>query len=135
MTSVLVCYISNSTKMKKILAIALLFTAATGTAQLKEEVLFLGNSYTGANNLPSLTAQVALSAGDTLIYDSNTPGGYRFLNHAADATSVAKIMSNDWDHVILQAQSQEPSWPDGQVAVEVFPYAEILCDTIRSGAQ
>lgn len=45
------------------------------SAQMKR-VLFLGNSYTYANNLPLLVKNIAASAGDILYTDSNTPGGY-----------------------------------------------------------
>lgn len=75
---------------------------------------------------------VALSTGDTLIFDAHTPGGSRLMDHANNATAMTKINSNNWDHVVLQAQSQEPSFPIGQVETEVFPYSEILCDSIRA---
>ena len=84
------------------------------------------------NNLPQLVYDVAISVGDTLIYDKYTPGGARLLDHAVNATTHSKINSDEWDHVVLQAQSQEPSFSEGQVASEVFPYAEILCDSIRA---
>jgi PKD repeat protein len=77
-------------------------------AQLSYKVLFLGNSYTYVNNLPQLIHDVALSAGDTLIFDSNTPGGYQLVDHSLDATSQNKIMAGGWDYVIIQGQSQEP---------------------------
>ncbi len=77
-------------------------------AQFNYNVLFLGNSYTGVNNLPQLIHDVALSAGDTLVYDSNTPGGYTLLNHSLDAISKNKIMNGGWDYVVIQGQSQEP---------------------------
>ncbi len=96
------------------------------------DVLFLGNSYTGANNLPSLTAQLATSLGDTINYDSNTPGGYTLQGHSTNATSLNKISQGNWDFVVLQEQSQRPSFPPSQVATEVYPYAEILVDSIHS---
>ncbi len=77
-------------------------------AQNKLKVLFLGNSYSGVNNLPQLVYNVALSAGDTLIYDSYTPGGYTLVNHSLDVTSQAKIMAGGWNYVVIQGQSQEP---------------------------
>jgi hypothetical protein len=107
------------------------FISIVSNAQT-QKVLFIGNSYTGVNNLPQLVYNVAISVGDTLIYDAHTPGGNRLLNHATNATALAKINSNNWDHVVLQAQSQEPSFPIGQVQTEVFPYATILCDSIRA---
>ena len=96
------------------------------------KVLFIGNSYTGVNNLPQLTFEVAISTGDTLIIDSHTPGGQRLMDHAVSVQANAKIASSNWDYVVLQAQSQEPSWPIQQVQTEVFAYAKILCDTIRA---
>ena len=92
----------------------------------------LGNSYTAANDLPEKVSKIASSLGDSVFYDSNTPGGYRLLNHATNATTLAKISQEDWDYVVIQAQSQEPSWPPSQVANEVLPYAAILNDSIKS---
>lgn len=97
-----------------------------------KKVLFIGNSYTGYNNLSQMVYNVALSTGDTLIFDKHTPGGNRLMDHASNATAMAKIKSDNWDHVVLQAQSQEPSFPIAQVQTEVFPFAEILCDSIRA---
>ena len=37
--------------------------------------LFLGNSHTYFNDLPLLVQNLATSGGDTLIVNSNTPGG------------------------------------------------------------
>ena len=109
------------------------FTFCMGSlfAQTKN-VLFLGNSYTGVNNLPLLTYNLALSLGDTINYDSNTPGGYTYEGHSTNATSLAKIAQGNWDFVVLQEQSQKPSFPPSQVATEVYPYAQVLVDSIKS---
>lgn len=77
-------------------------------AQTTRKVLFLGNSYTGFNNLPQMVSDIASSTGDVLIFDSYTPGGYQLLNHFNDATSQNKIINGGWDYVVLQGQSQEP---------------------------
>lgn len=94
-------------------------------------VLFLGNSYTASNNLPQLVYQLALSGGDTLQYDSNTPGGYTLQMHTQDVTSVGKINQQSWDYVVLQAQSQEPSLDTPYVVANVLPYAHILDSLIE----
>lgn len=117
--------------MKNFIFIFALFISFNLYSQSKK-VLFIGNSYTGANNLPKLVYDVALSVGDTLVYDKHTPGGNRLMNHATNPTALAKINSNNWDHVVLQGQSQEPSFPDAQVATEVYPFATMLCDSIRA---
>jgi hypothetical protein len=77
-------------------------------AQLSNRVLFLGNSYTAFNNLPQIVHDVALSAGDTLVFDSHTPGGYQLEDHFVDVISRNKVMSGGWDYVVIQGQSQEP---------------------------
>lgn len=97
----------------------------------KIRVLFLGNSYTYVNNLPLLVHDLALAKGDTLIYDSYAPGGYSFYNHSGDAATLAKISAGKWDYVVLQAQSQEPSFPPGQVSTQTLPYAIKLDSIIK----
>jgi hypothetical protein len=95
-------------------------------AQQTKKVLFIGNSYTGVNNLPGMVSSIATSFGDLLIYDSNTPGGYTFYAHSTNATTLTKINSNNWDYVVLQEQSQLPSFSPAQVANDVYPYADSL---------
>ena len=97
-----------------------------------KKILFLGNSYTAVNNLPDKVSLLAASLGDSVYYESNTPGGYRLLNHATNSTTLSLIGKGGWDYVVIQAQSQEPSWPPGQVASQVLPYAIILNDSIKS---
>ena len=117
--------------MKKLYFILILFSIHLLYSQDTKNVLFLGNSYTAVNNLPSLIQQVANSTGDIFTYDSNTPGGYRLKNHATNTTSLNKIQAGNWDYVVLQDQSQFPSFPDAQVAVEVYPYATQLNNLIK----
>ena len=114
----------------KIKLLLLLFLPLAGLSQTKH-VLFLGNSYTGVNNLPALVKSVAESVDDTLVYDSNTPGGYTLEGHRSNTTSLTKIMTGGWDYVVLQEQSQRPSFPESQVAVEVYPYAHELDSIIH----
>jgi PKD repeat protein len=114
--------------MKKIFLISLL-AIFTVTAQTKR-VLFIGNSYTGVNNLPNLTQQVAASAGNTLIADSNTPGGYTFQGHSTNTTTLQKIQLGNWDFVVLQEQSQIPSFPIDYVTTNCYPFATQLNNTI-----
>jgi hypothetical protein len=100
------------------------------SAQTKS-VLWLGNSYTAVNNLPDLVYQLALSGGDTLVYDSNTPGGYTLEDHWNSLTTQYAINQQPWDYVVLQAQSQEPSLDSTFVANWVLPYADALDSVIH----
>jgi len=107
---------------------ALIFTlfVAFGLNGQQKKILWIGNSYTGTNNLPLMFYNLALSGGDTVVYDSNTPGGMTFLGHTTNAATIQKIAANNWDFVVLQAQSQEPSFPPSQVEAQTYPYAAVL---------
>ncbi len=119
-------------KVLKLFTIAFLLAGSVVAQGTSKNVLFLGNSYTYGNNLPNMVSQLATSAGDALTFDANTPGGHRLFQHAANPTSLQKIAVGTWDYVIIQAQSQEPSWGTPQVENEVLPYAKILSDTARA---
>lgn len=95
------------------------------------DVLFLGNSYTFYNNMPNLVSQIAFSLEDTLNPTSNTPGGWRLENHAEQNSSSLQLLNQQkWDYVVIQAQSQEPSFPLSQVEQETYPYAQSLVESI-----
>lgn len=115
--------------MKKILLLLTLVASIKIQAQPKK-ILFVGNSYVYTNNLPGVLYNLALSNGDTIIYDSSAPGGYTFLQHTTNATTLSKINAQNWDYVILQEQSQMPSFPPSQVQTDTYPYAAQLNDLI-----
>ena len=117
--------------MKKILAIFLLFLGFHLNAQETKNVLFIGNSYTYYNNLPVLIQNLAASNGDVLNKDENTPVGMTLNWHSSNATTLSKIDGGEWDYVVLQEQSQIPSFSPGQVATDSKPFAKILCDSIK----
>ncbi len=117
--------------MKKLYFLALFFISVICYAQQTKKVLFLGNSYTHVNNLPDLVSQMATSTKDILIHDSNTPGGHRFMDHVTNQTSLTKINANQWDYMVLQEQSQMPSFPIGYVNQNVFPYATQLVNLAK----
>jgi hypothetical protein len=96
-------------------------------------VLFIGNSYTDVNNLPSLIQQMGYCTGDTITYQANLPGGCTFGQHCNN-NSMTLIRQGGWDVVVLQEQSQYPAFPDIQVQSEVFPYAQELVENIYAAS-
>lgn len=118
--------------MKTLFFATALFLSTMAVGQDTLRVLFLGNSYTGVNNLPQLVADLAYSAGDTLIFDSYTPGGYTLNAHYSNVNSWQLISQGNWDFVVLQEQSQLPSFPIAQVNTDCFPYATALDTLIRA---
>ena len=91
----------------------------------------MGNSYTSVNNLPLLFKNIALSTSDTVNIDSFTPGGYTLQGHSTNSQSLSKINAGNWNFIVLQEQSQLPSFPDNQIMVETFPYARFLDSLIN----
>jgi hypothetical protein len=118
--------------MKHLLTVLLFLVSASTQAQDSLNVLFLGNSYTAYNNLPQLVSQVAASTGDYVTFNSNTPGGHTFQQHSTNATTLSLIAQGNWDYVVLQEQSQLPSFPIGQVQSDVYPYAKKLDSLINA---
>ena len=116
-------------RTKALLTALLLAACGLSQAQEMKNVLFVGNSYTEVNNLPQMVADVAASMGDALAFSTVTPGGCTLRQHCSNQ-SMTLIRQGGWDAVVLQEQSQYPSFPDGQVQSEVFPYAKRLVDSI-----
>ena len=54
-------------------------------SQTEKRALFIGNSYTYMNSLPELINQIAISKGNSLIYESHTPGGSTLMQHASNS--------------------------------------------------
>ncbi len=118
--------------MKQTLTLSLLCISLLSFSQRRIKVLFIGNSYTYYNNLPQAVADLAKAQGDTVVFDSNTPGGTTFQMHSTNATTLSKIAQGGWDYVVLQAQSQEPSFPPAQVESQTYPYAQVLDSLIHA---
>ena len=118
-----------------ILFFAVVLISQAASQSIYRKVLFLGNSYTYANDLPLLTSKLAKSAGDSLYYDSNTPGGYTLgwqpIAHSTDATSLGKIAQGNWDFVVLQEQSQTPAIPALRDSC-MYPASITLHDSMKS---
>ena len=88
------------------LALVLLATLAlchSATAAPKHlRVLFVGNSLTAANDLPSLVAKIAAGRHVTIETRTFAPGGYALEDHWADGAALAALRQGGWDAVVLQ---------------------------------
>jgi len=93
-------------------------------------VLFLGNSYTYVNDLPSTFARLAGSAGRPVQVSMVANGGETLAQHAAAADSKSAIVSQRWTYVVLQEQSQTPATWGGQVSM--YPAVRTLDGQIES---
>jgi hypothetical protein len=97
-------------------------------------VLFIGNSYTAANNLSNLFADLSRSGGHEVSVDAVVEGGWTLAQHAASQRALGKIGQEKWDYVVLQEQSVTPSVEAGRR--QMYPAVRLLDERIRrSGAR
>ncbi|MFA6805827.1 MAG: hypothetical protein WCR29_00255 [Bacteroidales bacterium] len=99
-----------------------------------KRVLFIGNSYTEVNNLPSMISSLSTSMGKTLDYETHTMGGARFMTHWNSISSsglLQKIQTGNFDFIVIQGQSQEVAFPDDQFFPKVYSYAKKLDSIIK----
>jgi hypothetical protein len=102
-------------------------------AQHQPKILFIGNSYTGVNDLPGLVTQASNSAGDSIDVASQSPGGQTLQNHSIlGSPSRMEIDKGIYDFVVLQEQSQIPSFTDIEVNAYYYPYVKSLDSAIKT---
>lgn len=118
--------------MQKIGLILFIMVNFSIFGQMNLNVLFIGNSYTYVNDLPGTLVQLANAMGDQMNVDSKTNGGYTFQMHSQDPITYQKIHAQVWDYVVIQGQSQEPSFPYQQVNSQSLPYAQQISDSVYS---
>ncbi|AWF80414.1 hypothetical protein BTJ40_06090 [Microbulbifer sp. A4B17] len=121
-----------------LLLLGITFILPTGCKSESEynkqiNVLFIGNSYTAP--LPPVIKEISRANGVDVNIKSISPGGWTLKKHAGSEITLSAIRQNVWDFVVLQEQSQLPSFSDAQRQEEVLPYAEKICTEIfLSGA-
>lgn len=119
---------------KKIICFAILVfcfaVCGCGPAGLAKTILFIGNSFTGVNDLPNLLTQLARSGGKLVAADMCVPGGYKLFQHLKDTNTIQKLNSQKWDLVVLQEQSQTPAIEDDRYGL-MYPAIREFNDKIR----
>jgi hypothetical protein len=81
-------------------------TPVQGSAPIK--VLFVGNSFTARNDLPSLIALLAAARGKSLQYRLISAGGASLRTHWNAGKALKAIEDSHYDSVVLQEQSTLP---------------------------
>ena len=109
---------------RRVFALAFLCVAIAGVLAGGEpapiRVLFIGNSYTGVNDLPQMIAELAKAARQRPFeFDTETPGSCTLEKHWKDGKAARKIAGGKWDFVVLQEQSMRPLLDPGLM----FDYA------------
>ena len=106
-----------------------IFIAAFVAAGNKDiHVLFVGNSYTYYNELPTVVASLATDAGLTIHVRHHTRGGYSLLQHVEEKEIFRVINSEAWDYVVLQDHSMRPE----KLPKKLYEAARILDQKIKA---
>lgn len=93
-------------------------------------ILFIGNSYTYANDLPGTFARLAGSGGHTVEAEMAAEGSWTLADHASSTQTLNKLASKKWDIVVLQEQSQIPALASSREQ-QMFPAAQALVNKIN----
>ncbi len=99
-----------------------------------QRILFIGNSYTGVNQLPNIFKEIVTSAGHAApVIQASHPGGRTLEQHLGIVASTQKIQEGKWDVVVLQGQSQEASLAEVNEGIRnsFLTSGKSLCEMIR----
>jgi hypothetical protein len=97
-------------RLPRIFLLLLLLILRGHTADITEpqRILFIGNSYTGYNNLPHLVGEIISSNGNEKPHiKSSNPGGRTLENHLSIRETLTLIDEGNWDWVVIQGHSME----------------------------
>jgi hypothetical protein len=109
--------------------------SGSGTSASCTRVLFIGNSYTYVNDLPTMFATLAASGGHHVTTGILAVGGATLADHAASTETAARLASARWSIVVLQEQSQLPA-ADPFRQGQMYPAARLLVRMVRdAGAE
>lgn len=107
----------------------------SATTSTCTRVLFIGNSYTYVNDLPSTFAALAAAGGHGVETAMLATGGATLAQHAADPATKTTLAAGRWNVVVLQDQSQIPA-VEASRDTELYPASAQLVGIIRAeGAQ
>jgi len=97
-------------------------------------VLFIGNSFTFYNDLPSMVRRIASTKKVKLSCSRVVKGGERFSGHLKNEKLLEMLAAGGWDYVILQEQSTSPAQSTAQVMRETYPAARKLDSLVHAGS-
>ncbi|MEJ5311550.1 MAG: SGNH/GDSL hydrolase family protein [Anaerolineae bacterium] len=98
---------------------------------MTQRILFIGNSYTYCNELPTMLAQLAAAGGKDVEVHQVTTGGVTLEWHVQNEATLAAL-TEPWDIVVLQEHSIRPIQDTPKMAMAAAALQAIIAST---GAQ
>ena len=93
-------------------------------------ILFIGNSYTHYNNMPSLFEKLALSKKYKLNVEMNAKSNHTFKMHSKRDDMYQAIRKRKWDYVVVQGFSRELMYAKERIDTASLPYFRQIMDSI-----
>lgn len=103
----------------------------SGASDADTQVLFIGNSHTYNNDVPGMFEDMARAGGYSVHAEAVAHGGWMMSDHARSSETLEKIRSNQWDYVVLQEQSDIPSFQYNRER-EMYPAIRTLHSEISA---
>ncbi len=94
-------------------------------------ILFIGNSYTYANDLPEIFSKLVRAQGGRVKVSTAANPGWKLAQHLKSKYTLAKINKHNWDYVILQEQSVVPAFSKARFQI-FYPAVKKLDKKIKS---
>jgi hypothetical protein len=119
--------------LKKVLIFLtfLFFCNASNALQVEPlKILFIGNSYTQMNEMPSILQKMVDKTGVKAIIERNTQSGASFKTHSERKDMYAAIKSRNWDYIVLQGYSRELSYTPEYIDSATVPFVNKIIDSI-----
>jgi len=111
--------------------ILFLFSSLSGFSQ-KENVLFIGNSFTHMHALCRIYENIGNSLGKDIYADTIAVSGSTIKKHTERPFTYKKLKKKSWDYVFIQAYSRELSYDSLTIETETVPYTKLLIDSIKA---
>jgi hypothetical protein len=95
-------------------------------------ILFIGNSYTHYNNMPSLFEKLASSKKYKVNVEMSAKSNHTFKMHSNRADLYEAIKKRKWDYVVVQGFSRELMYERERIDTASLPYFRQIMDSIYS---
>jgi hypothetical protein len=120
-----------------VILLALIVLSACSAGECREQdascvrVLFIGNSYTLYNDMPTTFTELAKAGKHNVHVEVSAQGGWSLADHVQSAETLGTIRSQKWNYVVLQEQSQIPALQDARTD-SMYPAARTLVQQVRN---
>jgi len=104
---------------------------AQNESKTTTNILFIGNSFTLNNNMPSIFENIATSNHQDVNVLMSAKGGHSFQMHADRKELYTDINKQKWDYVVLQGYSRELMFGKDHTDSVVVPPLNKIIDSLK----